>query len=191
MKFQKKDFVFAILAVVLGVLTRTIFDLGQNVEMVTAFAIVSGYFFNNKKLAFAVPLITMILSDIFIKNTNIFLFTWSGFLFGPIAGSLLRRLVNKFKGNFALGLVGSQGLGIVSTLVFFLWTNLGVWLIGNMYVKDLSGLTLSYINAIPFLVNQLVGNLVIVPIVFVLGLIVFKSENLINPIVNKLIEQKN
>ncbi len=188
MKLQNKDFIFAIIAVILGVLTRTIFDLGQNIEMVTAFAIVSGYFFNNKKLAFAVPLITMIVSDIFIKNTNIFLFTWSGFLFGPIAGSLLRRLVNKFKGNFALGLVGSQGLGVVSTLVFFLWTNFGVWLIGNMYVKDLSGLTLSYINAIPFLVNQLVGNLVIVPIVFVLGTVYYNYEKIINPIINKSIE---
>lgn len=183
MKIDRNELIFALIAITLGVLTRTFLDLGQNIEMVTAFAIVSGYFFTTKKLAYSVPLITMIISDIIIGNTSIFLFTWTGFLIAPTIGSLLRKLVNKARDReFTFGVVGSQAFGIISTLFFFVWTNLGVWLIGDMYVKDISGLIHSYINGIPFLLNQLLGNLIIVPLVFILGYAFFKMEILNNPI---------
>lgn len=180
MKTNKQEIIFAICAIVLGVLTRTIFDLGINIEMITGFGIACGFFFKNKKLAYAVPLLSMFFSDLVIKNTYIYLFTWSGFLCGPFIGTVLRALINNKESKFAFGIIGSQLAGIISTLFFFVWTNFGVWLIGNMYSKDFSGLALSYVNAIPFLNNQLVGNLIIVPLVFVFGVIFFNLEKILN-----------
>lgn len=177
MKRLNKEICFALVAIVLGILTRTIFDLGDNIEMVTGFAIIAGFFFKDKRLAFSVPLFTMIISDIFIRNTAIFIFTWSGFLSAPFLGIILEKLVSKLKvSKFSFGILGTQTSGIISTLVFFLWTNFGVWLIGNLYTKDFAGLILSYINAIPFLTNQLVGNLVLLPIIFVFGYVIFNLD---------------
>jgi len=183
MKMPKNEIIFAIIAISLGVLTRTFLDLGHNIEMITAFAIVSGFYFNNKKLAYAVPLISMVISDVIIGNTSIFLFTWSGFLFAPMLGFFLRNLADRAKDSkFAVGLVGSQIGGIVSTMLFFLWTNFGVWIEGTMYARTGTGLIQSYINAIPFLTNQFVGNIIIVPIVFAAAYFFFNYGALTNPI---------
>ncbi|KKQ36309.1 MAG: hypothetical protein US52_C0002G0002 [candidate division WS6 bacterium GW2011_GWA2_37_6] len=57
--------------------------------------------------------------------------------------------------------------GIISTVIFFLWTNFGVVLTTSMYPKTIEGLGQSYINGLPFITNQLAGNLIIVPALFV------------------------
>lgn len=189
MRKLSSEVIFAVIAIALGVLTRTYLDLGQNIEMITAFGIVSGFFFKDKKLAYAVPLVSMILSDVMLTNTNIFLFTWSGFLFGPLIGSVLNKVISKTENKLAIGLVSSQFAGIVATIVFFLWTNFGVWLIGNMYVKNLSGLVQSYINGLPFLSNQFIGNLIIVPIVFVASYLVFNYKSYTYPIKKFLLDK--
>jgi hypothetical protein len=59
----------------------------------------------------------------------------------------------------------SEIAGILSTMVFFFWTNFGVVVTTSMYERSFSGLIQSYINALPFLRNQLIGNIIIVPLV--------------------------
>lgn len=48
---------------------------------------------------------------------------------------------------------------ILSSLIFFACTNFGVWLVDPFYPKTLVGLGICYLAAIPFLVNQIVGDL--------------------------------
>lgn len=159
---KKSDLILVIIFVLIGVLTRTIFHVGHNVEFITATSIVSGYFLSNKRLSFLVTLSSLIISDLILGNTIIFLFTWSGFIFGNLMGLLVSR-----EKRFLSALIYSQALGLVSTIFFFLWTNLGVVLTSNLYQKTWEGLLQSYINALPFLRPQLIGNLLIVPIIFV------------------------
>jgi hypothetical protein len=45
-----------------------------------------------------------------------------------------------------------------------MWTNLGVWLLSEMYPKNGLGLTMSYINALPFLRYQAISTLTFVPL---------------------------
>lgn len=48
-------------------------------------------------------------------------------------------------------------LMILSSLLFFIISNFGVWLEGSIYPKTISGLAACYIAAIPFLANNLLG----------------------------------
>lgn len=48
---------------------------------------------------------------------------------------------------------------ILSSLIFFVISNIGAWLTDPTYSKTLSGLGLCYLAAIPFLANQIFGDL--------------------------------
>ena len=50
-------------------------------------------------------------------------------------------------------------LGIGSSLVFFIISNFGVWIMENMYEKNLNGLINCYLLAIPFFKNTFISTL--------------------------------
>ena len=166
----------------LAFLERTLYDLGPNIELVTTAMILSSFFYGKKETLFLVFLI-MLFSDIVIGNTNIFLFTWTGFLI-PVLFS--QKIINKFscllkpsvkKASSPLSLAAT---GLSANLFFFFWTNFGVWLISGMYSKTLTGLLMSYINALPFLRYQAISTLIFVPSGFLLIKAVFYLANKYN-----------
>ena len=175
-----QPFLFIILFIA-AFLERTVFDLGPNIELVTATALLASVYLGGK---WSIPLLllVLILSDIIIGNSNIFLFTWSGLLI-PIflAGYIFKR---NNTNKVALG----TGLGILTTLFFFVWTNFGVWALDSwgMYSNDLSGLTQSYINALPFLRLHMASTLMFVPVGFILieTLIAISKSHLLLPLRN-------
>lgn len=107
-------------------------------------------------------MVIMIITDLIIGNISIFLFTWSGFLIPTFIGIILDSLKNSRLNSVMKVTTG----GIMSVLFFFLWTNFGVVLLTNMYTKYFAGLLQSYINAIPFLRNQLFSVIVTTPALF-------------------------
>lgn len=160
--------------VVFGVLSRTLLHIGPNIEFVTAISLISGFYLNNK-YSWLIPLLIMGISDIIITNTSIYIFTWSSFLITWVIGLVLKSALNnkifsklkKVIGRTLFnGLAGETG-GVLSTIVFFLWTNFGVVLMTNMYPKSIEGIMMSYAAGIPFLRPQLLANLVIIPSAFV------------------------
>lgn len=176
MRPRIKDLLLIVAYVFFGVLTRTVWHIAANVEFVTALSIASAYFMR-RKYSVTVPLGIMIVSDLIIGNTAIYLFTWSAFgvawAMGSIMASwkvngLLKRLPRLLK----LAAISELG-GIVFTLFFYLWTNFGVVVVSSLYPKTFEGLMLSYKMGLPFLVPQLIGNMIIVPAIFVLTEIVY------------------
>lgn len=146
---------------------RVVFDLGPNIELITmAMLIASAYF--GRKEALWLTFLLMLTSDLIIGNTNIFLFTWSGFLIPALfAGNLFSN--KKFKRVKKVGFGTFLGAG--ANMFFFLWTNFGVWALDTfgMYPKTLGGLMMSYINAIPFWRNQLLSTLIFVTLGFTIS----------------------
>ena len=168
-QISQMNIILAIIFIIIGVLTRTIFHFGPNTEFVTALTLASAYYFVNKKFALIVPLAIMFFSDLIIGNTTIYLFTWSGFLITFLIGELasnkrFKKLVNS---SFLKKFLFIESIAILSTIIFFLWTNFGVVVLGNMYSHDINGLILSYINGLPFLRPQIIGNIVFTPAVFI------------------------
>lgn len=159
---MKKLFILAVFA--LAFIERVFFDLGPNTELVTAAMILSAAYLGGKQ-SFILILVLMAATDLIIGNTNIFIFTWSGFFIPAlIAGTVFKNF--KLEGVKKIGL-GTLG-GVGANLFFYFWTNFGVWLLGSMYPKTLAGLTTSYINALPFLRMQVTSTMIFVPASFIL-----------------------
>ena len=168
-----KKIIFAILFL-LAFLERVAFDLGPNFEFVTGAMLLAAAYLGIR-YSFPLVLAVMILSDLIIGNTNIFLFTWSGFLIPAlIAPKMLTKAKNKvLSGSF---------VGIATSLFFYVWTNFGVWALDqwNMYANDLNGLMKSYEMGLPFLRMNLLSTILLVPTGFILFeayLFVIKANN--------------
>lgn len=156
----------------LAFLERTVFDLGPNIELLTSAMILSAFFLGGKH-SFWLTFLTVALSDRLIGNSKIFLFTWTGFLIPAVfASPILKSLYAKFHllHNTKVLPLTLTLTGISANLFFFIYTNLGVWLLDSwgMYTKDLPGLILCYVNGLPFLKNQIVSSLIFIPMGFVL-----------------------
>lgn len=177
------ELIFLTLLIILGVTTRTVFHIAPNVEFVTGSTLAAVYFIQDKKLAWIVPAIIMVVTDVIIGNSLIYLFTWSGFLVMPfvlIIGKLklIKRIIGKLETTTKLIVTGT-GAGVISTFWFYLWTNFGVVVLTTMYSKNITGLIDSYINALPFLKNQLYGNIFIVPSIFLASFIYFECKTIL------------
>ena len=130
-----------------------------NVTPIAAMALFGGMHFANKKMAFLIPLIAMYLSDI-VLGFVVYDFGWFhgfmpfvyiSFMITVCLGFLVRRRLTPL-------VVGSAAL--VGSVMFFIITNFGAWLISSLYPKTLAGLFSCYVAAIPFFRNTLAGNMV-------------------------------
>ena len=128
--------------IIFGILARLI-PHPPNFSPVTAIALFSGLNFKNKKFAFLIPILILFISDLFIGISVINIFVYSGFL-------LVVQLGSKIKSIRFLNI-------ILASLIFFIISNFGVWIIG--YPKTIDGLILCYTMAIPFFGYSLAGDL--------------------------------
>ncbi|MBI3324323.1 MAG: hypothetical protein HYZ92_03490 [Candidatus Omnitrophica bacterium] len=106
-----------------------------------------------RRLAWWLPLAVMVLSDLVIGLHDVILFTWGGFVLTSLLGLWLRR-------RSGLGRIAASA--VAGSLLFFMLTNFGVWLLGDagrMYPKTLDGLWQCYAAALPFYRNTLLGDL--------------------------------
>lgn len=88
-----------------------------------------------------------IVCDLIIGIHPLILFTWMGLL--------LVGLISQAFTKYYLRIAGV----IMGCLIFFLISNFGVWLLSDLYTKNLEGLTKCYIMGLPFLQNSLIGSL--------------------------------
>lgn len=174
MKDSRTRIIIAIALVVFGVVGRFIrikyFPELYGVETLTTSCLFAGALLGGR-YALIVPLVIIGVSDMIIGNTPIMFFTWTAWIAIGSLGMILHKKRSPDT-TFALKLTG---MGVVSTLFFYLWTNFGVWLIDGMYPHTGAGLVQSYVMGLPFLRNQIFGNLVIIPIAFLAGLLVWRG----------------
>jgi len=131
--------------------------IAPNFELVTVVTVIAaitlGY-----KAAIAVPLASMILSDLIIGNSSIFVFTWGAFALIGLGALLLKKLNDKPRSQ----IIYSSGFAVASSFAFFAITNFGVWAQG-WFPATWAGLIDCYVVAIPFYRTMLIGNIIIVP----------------------------
>ena len=141
-----------------------------NFTPIIAVAIMSSYFFKNIYLSFATLLVSMLLADAFIGFYSNMLFVYLSLLLIVFIFHKISAKMN-FKNLFICGFIGS--------LIFFIISNFGVWVLGSpgvldlLYEKNLNGLVECYILAIPFFGNTFLSTLVFsYPAIFI-----YKSFN--------------
>ena len=108
-----------------------------------------------------------LISDLILGFHNVLFFTWGSIY-------LISLTVNLFPNNGISRICGS----LLGAIIFFLFTNLGVWISGS-YGYTLNGLLSCYILAIPFFANTIISTLIYASIFEFF----FKQKNLIAKIV--------
>ncbi|MCK4799397.1 hypothetical protein KAS31_00285 [Candidatus Parcubacteria bacterium] len=160
---NRTKLIIALVMIVIGVVGRFIlvsYAGIPNLEIITVLALIAGIYLGGV-YAVVVPLSVIFLSDLVIGNTYIFIFTWTAFAVIGLFGYASRKVSLP---KIGLGWKKSIVLALLSSIFFYLYTNFGWWLMSGMYEYSLSGIIRCYYMAIPFFRNNLVGNLIFVPI---------------------------
>ena len=169
--FTAKHVITAVALITFGVAGRMLLIDFPNIETVMAVSIISGALLG-PHYGLLVALFTVMGSDVLIGNTNIFLYTWAAWIVIGATSHLVKR--NKAETAVWSDALKLTGFGLAGTVFFFLVTNFGVWHLSGLYAPTVAGLVESYVMAIPFLRNQLLGNMVIVPAVSLVALTAWK-----------------
>lgn len=170
MKSQNfKKTIFIIFLIIIAILERLWFDLGPNVELITTAAILTTIILG-KQFGMIVPLFILGITDIFLGNNPIMLFTWSAFILEVLMINYIVKKISFQKRKLFTKLFSSMAIGGGASIWFYLWTNFGVWLMNSwgMYPRNLLGLISCYIAGLPFLKLNLFSNLLFVPFVFLI-----------------------
>ncbi len=153
-----------LISMVLAAAASRLIPHAPNFTPIIALAIFGGAHFENKKIAFAIPLIAMVLSDIGLAILN----SAEYFTFGQVVIYSCFALITAM-GFFLRGKVKVPNVALASfagSLVFFLVTNFAVWLGGTMYPMDLSGLIACYVAGIPFFNNTVLSSVLYSALLF-------------------------
>lgn len=148
MKLFLSSLLQPIMFILLAVLLRLVPHI-PNFAPIGAMALFGGVYLS-KKYALIIPLLAMILSDFFLGFSASTPFVYISFLLIGCIGLLLRKQTSVT--NILLA-------SLSGSLLFYIITNFGVWLVGNLYTHSLSGLILCYTMAIPFFRNTVLGDL--------------------------------
>jgi len=176
MNISKKNIFVSSLLISLIILARLLPHL-PNIAPVAAAALVAGVYLG-RKWALFVPVIGMLLADLFIGfyTPVVMLSVYGSFVLIGLMSWILRRhktLLNIISASLA------------SSLLFFIVTNFAVWLAGDWYGHDLRGLLAAYEMAIPFFRNTLLGDLLYTSVLFAVFELFFSFSS------HKLLEKRN
>jgi len=153
--FSLKFFIITLI-IVLAVLTRFL-PTPPNFAPIAAIALFGGTFFADRRLAFLIPLLAMLLSDIFLGLHSTLLFVYGAFALIVLIGMKLGKNLNPLR---------LTGAALAGSTLFFIITNFGVWLISAYYPLTPAGLIACYTAAIPFFHYTILGDLFYTAVIF-------------------------
>ena len=176
---QTRALIIALL--VIGIGSRLIPHY-PNFTAIGAVSLFGAAFGGRRSIAIIIPYLVMLVSDMILNNVIyaqiypddykhfIFLYRgamWSYAAFGLIVMfgyALFRNGVNLPKVVFG---------ALTSSLIFFLLSNFGVWAATGAYPVNFSGLISCYVAGLPFLLNQVLGDMFYSLVLFGVALHVF------------------
>lgn len=148
------SFIFIASTILIAAASR-LFPHIPNFTPIAAMALFGGVYFSDKRLAIVLPLIAMILSDIAIQLIygwgfhDTIIYVYVAFILTSFIGIMLRTKV---------GLLSVASGSIISSILFFIITNFGVWAASGFQL-GINGLNATYLLGIPFFAPTLIGDL--------------------------------
>lgn len=130
-----------------------------NFTPAAAAGLFAGYWFRNRLVAVAVPLLGMLLSDMLIQMP--YHLGTMAVVYGALAmpallsGTWFRKAQSSKLGQAAVVFTGA----LSGSLLFFVSTNLAVWLFDGLYATNTTGLMACTAAAIPFFKWTISGDL--------------------------------
>jgi hypothetical protein len=163
-----------LLIIVLVAIVRTVTNFSTEMSPLATFtpigalALFGGTYFSGRFKPFALPLLTLFVSDVFLsltvyKQYNMgFLYmgwywTYGAFVLMTLVGKLIVRKVTVQNVFLA---------AVACVLIHWVVTDFGVWLQGTMYTKDFQGWLLCMTAAIPYELRFAAGAFIYSAILF-------------------------
>lgn len=146
--------------IVLAAWTRLI-PHAPNFTAIGAMAVFAGAKIKSKKLALILPLASLFLSDLVLGLHSTLLWVYLGFI-------LVTITTNSLQTNW----LSVTSRSIQSSLIFFLVSNLGVFVSTNLYPQTMTGFIQCFTMAIPFAFNQFLADMIFIS----LALVIFEAS---------------
>ncbi len=134
----------------------------MNFTPVLAIALLAGARIQNVWLRLAALFLPILVSDALLGFHATIPFIYASYFLILMLGS---RIAQKSQTSGALAMQGVI-LGLGGSVLFFIISNFGVWLVSGMYTADWSGFIGCYTNAIPFFRNTLISTLIYTQLLF-------------------------
>ena len=147
----------ALLSAILAAAALRLVPHPPNFSPIGAMALFSGAYLGRRSLALLAPLAALFLSDLvlgFYRGMGTVYFSVALIV---VLGALALRRASAVRVGFA---------ALASSILFFVLTNFGMWLLSGFYPRTLAGLETCYIAAIPFFQNTLAGDLFYAALLF-------------------------
>jgi hypothetical protein len=150
--------ILTLIVVILGAALFRLVPHPPNVTPIAAIALFSGAYLADRRLSLVVPLLAMLLSDLFLGFYSSMALTYLAFALSVVLGwSLHSRRARPLP---------VLGAAVGSSLIFYLLTNFGSWVTTGLYPHDPAGLLAAYVAGLPFYRNSLAGDLLFTGLLF-------------------------
>ena len=150
----KNSIIFAM--ILAASLSRLIPHL-PNMTAVSAMALFAGSMWGLSVATFLIPMAIMSLTDLVFGLHPTMTYVYGSFVAISLLGALFLRERRGVK---------VVAFSLLSSALFFAITNLGYWAEGGFYPHNFSGLVECYVAGLPFVKNQVVGDLMYSAILF-------------------------
>ena len=140
----------ALLSAILAAAALRLVPHPPNFTPIGAMALFSGAYLGRKALAFVAPIGALLLSDLVLGFYPGMLFQYAGVALVVLIGWAALSGVSVVRLAIA---------AVASSVLFFVISNFGTWLVSGMYPHSLTGLGACYVAAIPFFENTIAGDL--------------------------------
>lgn len=128
-----------------------------NFSPVMAAALFGSAVFANRYLGLTIALAAMAVSDIFLSMHSTLPFVYVAMVGAGLLGNLLRENRSVLK---------VAGVTLAGSVLFFIVSNLGVFIMQDLYPKTAQGLVTCYAMALPFFQNSLAGDMLFTTALF-------------------------
>lgn len=174
MKTIDKKMIAALILIGIGVIMRLL-QLTPNFSPLTAIALFGGACLADKRLSLIVPVVSLLIGDIFLAVMNHYpvfhdtiFFVYGAYLLIALMGWQLRD------SKFSYG--KAAGFAVIASLLFFGLTNFGVWAVGTLYPRTAEGLSACFTLALPFYKFTLLGDVVYTILFFGVYQLIFSRD---------------
>lgn len=146
---NNNNYILVLGVILITVISRLIPHL-PNFTPVLAVALFLGTNNKNKYFSYLIPISILFISDLIIG-----FYSTLPYVYLSVISVVMIGAMNKFKSH-KLTILNV----LLSSFMFFVVTNFGVWLVDGLYAMNFEGLVNCYINAIPFYRNEFISNII-------------------------------
>ena len=166
-KQSTSTLVIAVLLIIIAATSR-VFLYPHNFSPIIGMAIFAGAVIKDKRLAFALPLLAMFLSDVLFEVFNIAPGFWG---WGQLVGYGILALITVIAFSMKkINVLSVAGYSIGSSLLFFFLSNSAFFVFDNpiyhTYTQDFSGYIATLAGGLPFLKTGIIADLIYSTVLF-------------------------